>query len=354
MPSYIKRDIIVSMTENTYKFVGVVWTMRKNNKLQVIDFENTVQKSNEFSMAKLNQGLTLNQMQLFAFAIYCTQTDGKTEFHKADFEKKFGIEKYQTGQAKKDVPKLSQLQFSLVDLEAEIVDYLNVFQRIRYDKGLFVFRWSEDMIPHILDLKDLYLTTDLGIASQFKSGFSWTLYDYLKAHYGFWHKNLSKAALMNLFGISDVKSYQSNTGLLKKKVLDVAVAELNKYTELKVWYVEKKEGRSIVGFDIHWSTGEKVTAATDAQMQELKTILNAIEKDMFTYVDLRNDDNRKTALEVVRKAVDMQISIKDTLPTKERADFLLSEAKWCLKTLERLLELNNKKAPVFYNWLEEK
>ena len=55
-----------------------------------------LKKSNELSMAKLNQGLTLNQMQLLAYAIYSTQQDGKTEFIKADFEKKFGIEKYQT------------------------------------------------------------------------------------------------------------------------------------------------------------------------------------------------------------------------------------------------------------------
>ena len=31
--------------------------------------------------------LTLNQMQLLAYAIYSTQKDGKTEFIKANFEK---------------------------------------------------------------------------------------------------------------------------------------------------------------------------------------------------------------------------------------------------------------------------
>lgn len=35
----------------------------------------------------MNEGLTLNQMQLFAYAIFSTQIDGKTEFRKHEFEK---------------------------------------------------------------------------------------------------------------------------------------------------------------------------------------------------------------------------------------------------------------------------
>ena len=55
---------------------------------------------------------------------------------------------------------------------------------------------------------------------------------------------------------------------------------------LKVWYVEEKRGRAIIGFDLHWSTGEKVDSATKKQIKELKTILNAIHEDMFKYINL--------------------------------------------------------------------
>lgn len=327
---------------------------RRNDKEIVIDFDNSIRKSNEISMAKLNQGLALNQMQLLAFAIFCTQKDGRTEFHKADFERKFGLERYNTKKAKQDVPKLSRLQFSTVDLEAEIVDYLNVFQRIRYEEGLFIFKWSEDMIPHILDLQDHYLTDDLGIASKFKSSFSWTLYDYLKSHYGYWHKYLSKDALMKLFVISENKSYQSNTGLIKKKVLDVAIAELNKFTELKVWYVEKKEGRAITGFELHWSTGETIEAASEAQLEELKTILAAIEKDMFNYVDLDDKESRDEAKEILRKSLEMQVELSNEGLTKKYVTKLLFNAKNNLSTLERLLKNDRTKQIKFYNWLEDR
>ena len=327
---------------------------RRNEKKQIINYENSIKKSNEFSMAKLNQGLTLNQMQLLAFAIYSTQQNAKTEFRKVAFEKKFGINEYRTEDAQKDVPKLSRLQFSLTDLENDIVDYLNIFQRIRYERGLFTFKWSEDIIPHILELKDKYNLTDLTIKSKFKSGFSWLLYDYLKACYGYWHKPFSKEALMRLFCVENTKSYQMNSSLFKKKVLDVSIDEINQYTELNVWYVEEKQGRSIIGFDLHWSTGEKVDSATKKQIKELKTILNAIHEDMFKYVNLRNDENRQTAIEHVKAAEMMNVYTEEPICiTKERANRLIMDANWMLRELERLLETDKSSKPVFYNWLEE-
>src|SRR3954470_7512571 len=110
--------------------------VRKNNKKQLISYEDSIKKSNKLSMAKLNQGLTLNQMQLLAYAIYSTQQDGKTEFIKADFEKKFGIERYQTQHAKEDAQRLLDLKFSIEDLENDYFEYCNVFQSIKYDRGL--------------------------------------------------------------------------------------------------------------------------------------------------------------------------------------------------------------------------
>src|SRR5699024_2479555 len=245
---------------------------RKNNKNLSMSYENSIQKSNELSMAKLNQGLSLNQMQLLAFAIYSTQQDGKTEFRKYEFQDKFGIEKYQTRHAKEDSQKLLRLQFSIEDLENDYFEYWNVFGSIKYKEGLFNFRWNEEFIPHILELKEKYVTTDLTITSQFKSSFSWILYDYLKARYGYWNKELSKIACLRLFGVEDKKTYRNNTGRFKISVLDTAIDEINKFTELEVWYKEIKEGRSIVGFELHWSTGNREAKATEKQLTLLREI----------------------------------------------------------------------------------
>ncbi len=145
-------------------------------------------------------------MQLLAFAIYSTQQNVKTEFRKVAFEKK-----YRTEDAQKDVPKLSRLQFSLTDLENDIVDYLNIFSELGMKRGYLLSSGQRILIPHILELKDKYNLTDLTIKSKFKSGFSWLLYDYLKACYGYWHKPFSKEALMRLFCVENTKIYQTNS-----------------------------------------------------------------------------------------------------------------------------------------------
>ena len=328
--------------------------VRHNEKKQLTIYENSIKKSNELSMAKLNQGLTLNQMQLLAFAIFSTQQNGATEFHKSDFEKKFDLTKYNTVDARKDASKLSRLQFSIEDLENDYFEYWNFFSGIRYKEGLFTFKWTEELIPHILELKEKYITADLTITSKFKSSFSWTLYDYLKAHYGYWHRPLKKEELMKLFGVDDKKSYQSNTSLFKKKVLDVAVNEINEHTELEVRYKEETKGRNIVGFDLIWSNGRTVASATKRQINELKAILDIVFEDVFKFVNLKNDENREQAIEMVRVMEQMKVHTEDPICiTKEKADTLIQQANWNLRKLNRFLEDDGKEKLPFYNWLEK-
>ena len=335
---------------------------RPNKKKQLISYENAIKKSNDFSMAKLSHKLTLNQMQLLAYAIYSTQRDGKTEFIKADFEKKFNLGEYRREEAKDDSRKLFDLEFSLDSLETDEFDYLHVFQRINYKDGLFTFKWSEDMIPHIQDLQELYIVNGFMTIASFKSSFSWVLYDYLKGHFGYWHKPISKDALMYLFNVHDKKTYQNHTGLFKKTVLDVAIEEINKHTELEVWYKEEKKGRAIVAFDLHWSAGEKVETATKKQIKELQSIIETIFDDMFQYVNLNSEKDRLRAINLSREIEEMRTFTTEPICiTKEKADESIKKAIWNFRELNRLLGKNEKtvssgsrKKVEFYNWLEER
>lgn len=327
--------------------------VRINEKKQIVNYDNSIRKSNELSMAKLSYGLTLNQMQLLAYAIYCTQQNGVTEFHKADFEKKFGLAKYKTIDAKKDSDKVTSVKFSTVDLENEKFKFWNAFVGMEYDNGKFTFEWTPKMVPHILELKEKFVTTDLSITAKFRSSFSWTLYDFLKAHYGYWHKPISKNALMRLFGVEDKKTYRSNTGEFKRGVLDVAITEINEHTELEVWYKEEKKGRAIVGFDLHWSNGKTVASATKRQIRELRVILDAVFDDVYKFMDLKNDENRQESIQIVRELESMEPYTHEPICiTKEKANTLLEYANWGIRRLNQLLEVDGKKT-VFYNWLEE-
>lgn len=335
---------------------------RRNSKRQIISYENAIKKSNELSMAKLNQGLSLNQMQLLAFSIFSTQQNGVTEFHKADFEKKFKLTKYNTEDAIKDSDKVTSVKFSTADLENEEFKFWNVFMGMSYKKGHFKFEWNPRMIPHILNLKDKYITTDLTIASKFKSSFSWTLYDFIKAHHGYWHKVISKEDLMKLFGVQDTKTYLENTGRFKKSVLDVAITEINKHTELEIRYNVEKEGRTISSFDLIWSNGQKLTSATKKQIKEIQSIVEVVFEDMFQYVNVDDKEDRQRAINLIREIEGMQeFMIEPISITKEKADELIRKSIWNFQELNRLLEKNHQamspesvKKVKFYNWLEDR
>lgn len=333
---------------------GGLFMVRKNENTYAIDYSNTIKKSNDLSMAELNYGLTLNQMQLFAFAVFSTQQNGKTEFKKHEFQKKFGIEQYRTEDAYIDSEKIMDLKASVKDLEQDYFKFTNIFTEMIYNKGHFEFEWNPKMIPHILELKQRYVITDLKITSHFKSRFSWRLYDYLRAHYGYWHKESPKDELMKLFGVEDIKSYQKGTAHFKRRVLDVAIKEINEYTELEVWYTEKRVGNKITSFVLHWSTGKKVNAATEKQLTLLREIHDEVEKSMFDYLSLKSVQNLDQARRHIIAIKEINNKISKGLSSKEASE-AIQEAKQNYLQLESLVEKDGKErdTSLYYNWLED-
>lgn len=333
--------------------------MRRNEKRHVADFGNSVQKSNALSVAKLSYGLSLNQTQLLAYAVFATQQDGRTEFHKSDFEKKFELD-YKTAHAKEDARKLYELGFSVEDLENDYFEYQRVFQRIKYERGLFAFKWAEDMLPHILELKNNFATIDLTITAKFRSAFSWTLYDFVKGNYGAWYKTLTKNELLKLFGVEGKKTYVGNTTLFRKTVLDVAIGELNAHSEYQIWYVPKKTGRAITHFELHWSVGKVAAAATKKQVETITTMVNAVEADMMDFLELVEGMGSEELL-MLKKLRNILKCGKELTndTTSDEAKKILRNLRLYVGDLHnqvnRLINaqaIDEKDVVPFYNWLE--
>ncbi|MFD0943824.1 replication initiation protein [Savagea faecisuis] len=247
----------------------------KNLKTVNVSADTLYKKSNKISMAQISKGLTLQQTRIIAYAIHKTQQDGTSSFRKSEIEKQLGKE-IKTSEMRRDTAALMDLKFSLTLANPKVFGFLNFFQKISYDHGEVNFKWSDDMVPHIIDLKEKYITNDLRITSKFISSFSWTLYEYLKANYGRWYTEITKEEALNLFGVSDVKTYIERTANFKQKVLDVAIEEVNQHTEYTVSYEDIRSGRAISAFRITWSVGEMVKRPTAKQIKESERRLNHI------------------------------------------------------------------------------
>ena len=62
---------------------------------------------------------------------------------------------------------------------------------------------------------------------------------------------------------------------------------------------------------------------------------------MFKYINLRNDENRQAAIDLVKNAEEMNLYTEEPICiTKERAERLIMDANWMLRELERLLEVD--------------
>ena len=290
--------------------------MRKNEKQQNIHSDSLISKSNELSLSRLNTGLTLQQMQLFFFAIYQTQKIGSTSFRKSEFEKFFSLIRYGTVAAKEDVSKLMDLKVATEDLANDEFAFWNVFSRISYKKGLFEFSWTPDMIPHILELKEKFVLLDLGVISKFTSNFSWRLYDFIKAKHGFWNIRISRDDLMTLFNVESNKAYQQNSSAFKKRVLNPATHEINTHTEYTIEYFEVKNGRKTVAYDLKWSKGKTIKVISAKQQDELELYIATIIGDMASVFEL-NSTKQQVALGILNEIHRFKIRVAKGLPEKE-------------------------------------
>lgn len=328
---------------------------RSNTKVNVIQTENTIKKSNEISLARLNHGLSLNQMQLLAYFIFCTQQTGTTAFKKADFEKRFDLSQYKTTYAKNDVKKLMELKIATSNLEDDEFAFWNVFIDIEYKQGMFKFNWHPKFLPHIMNLKEQYIINNLSMTSHFKSSYSWVLYEYLKAHYGYFHKVIQKAELLRIFNVEHHDTYVKNTGRFKQSVLDIAINEINEFTDLHVHYREIKEGRKVVAFDIHWSIGKQVMAASIKFVTEIETLFETIEAMSSEILKITVPKAQEKAMENFKEAITLQETLltKDFL-TKEEAEIIYYSLSNKFKRIDHAIHCSELYEHEFYNWLEER
>lgn len=280
-------------------------------KTTFLSSSTSIKKSNIISKAKLFHGLSLNQMQLFSYAIYVTQQNGESSFNKADFERQFNMTQYHTQQAYKDSKALIGLSVELPSDDSESFQFRSVFEGIDYKSGVFTFGWTKDIKPHIEELKNRYIQTDLKIAVKFKSSFSWTLYEYLKASYGNLYLTFSKEELMNIFSVENVRSYKENTSLFKANVLNIAIEEVNKYTEYQCTYEEIKKGRAIKGFKIYFNKGEIQQLATTSQIEYLTDLCKSAQYEfMFKINEINDQEQRKFASHLLEEIVSSLVKIE--------------------------------------------
>ena len=162
--------------------------------------------------------------------------------------------------------------------------FFHWFEYIRYIPGTATIKmkFSPVLEPYLLNLKETYTKYRLGYVINFKSEYSFRFYEIMKQYESIGERTITIEEIKDLLMID--KDKYTKYSHLKAKVLQKAIEEINKYSDIKInLEKEEKEGKKVVGlvFSINkndfrypvdnWLEYEKYNKKTK---EELQTILD--------------------------------------------------------------------------------
>lgn len=162
--------------------------------------------------------------------------------------------------------------------------FFHWFEYIRYIPGsaTIKMKFSPVLEPYLLSIKETYTKYRLGYVINFKSEYSFRMYELMKSYERIGERTLTVEEIRELFMLEENK--YTKYSHLKTRVIQKSIEEINKYSDIKIELEkEEKEGKRVVGlvFSIkpnnykypidNWLEYEQYSKKTK---KELQSILN--------------------------------------------------------------------------------
>ena len=225
-----------------------------NGKIS-LDNNAIITKANRLSLANLESPISLKQAQLLSLAILKFRPEElESTITLKEFSEYSGVVKYLKRQAVADSDAIQDLKFVTVD-----DDFLNndttkgkrsrrsIVIDTYYQDGVLTFEWNPKVLPLLTNLEGYYMMIDMSITKNFSSVYSWILYEFLKINYNkrnIKHCEIDVDKLKGLFNVRNKSSY-NNFSVFAKATLDVAVDEINRFSEMDLKYNKIRKGKKI-------------------------------------------------------------------------------------------------------------
>lgn len=118
------------------------------------------------------------------------------------------------------------------------------FSSFAYDDGIIKCSFHKDLKPYLLELKGRFNVGNIKHLLPMKSSYSKRIYMLVKEHAKFGHRTFNVEEMMEML---KVPKSLLNYADFKRKVLNQAKNDINKYTDLEVDFEEIKPSRKITG-----------------------------------------------------------------------------------------------------------
>ena len=240
--------------------------MRNNNDLVV--------KSNR--LVEASYRLTLAEQRIILYAIVAARRTGKgltadnfIDIQAADYATTFDVPPKQAYEQIKEAGKtLFRRYVVLHDTHPETgkprlteVRWLSAASYID-GAGIIQLRFAPDMVPHITRLEACFTRYQLEQVAGMSSAYAIRLYELLMQWGSTGQRDIEldwlKQTLMVEQGYERLDNF-------KKRVIDVAVAQINAHTDLSVRYTQRKTGRAVTHFLFHFDPKPAAAPADPAE-----------------------------------------------------------------------------------------
>lgn len=223
--------------------------MKKDERLEVVEErEYKVVKANEIiQKAKFDLGLL--EQKTFCYAVSKIKPNDELGtqyvFSINEYCDACGINRNSgktIEEVKSALKKLRDKSFYLLDENGDYV-LIGWLSKVRVSprSGKITIKFDEDMQKYLIGLYKNYTQYSLLCVLPMSSSYSIRLYELLKSYSGFNYKD---------FDIDDLKirlgAPYKNFFDMRRKVLDVAVREINLYTDIEVTWQPIKKGRKVI------------------------------------------------------------------------------------------------------------
>lgn len=221
---------------------------------------------------------------------------GMLQIHASSYQEQFKVEKHTSYGALKSATRgLFDAYFEYDDVHEQtgkpVHHLVNWVQKISYidTAGMIELQFTDAVIPLITRLSEQYTEYDLKQVSELQSEYAIRLYELMMQ----WKKvgKTKKIALDDLrkkLGV-DPKQYKQMCNF-KTRVLDLAIHQINDFTDITATYDQHKTGRAVTGFTFIFKKKQAIeniatakNKARDTDTPDMLTSLKMTDKQRGTF-----------------------------------------------------------------------
>lgn len=217
-----------------------------------------------YSLGTVEQRILLLAILVARESNTTIERDKELTIHASKYSEVFNVDKKAGYEAlKSGVQGLLNANFGY-RVKDKVV-YSNWVDTIAYidNKAVIEVIFTTKVVAFISELERRFTSYEISQVASIKNRYAIRLYESLIQYRNTGKLNISLKELRLRLGVADDEYYQMS--MFKKRVLDLAVSQINEHTDISVNYEQVKTGRQIAGFK--FSFKQKASKATAHRTQ---------------------------------------------------------------------------------------